>query len=233
MTEVRDQYFDAATSWATNAQLQEAKSRRTAWIVAGLAGAVALLEGILLVALFPLKQTETVAMMVDRTTGFVQRVDPERAAPLRADEALLQSLLAQYVNARESFDRASVQQDYRKAALWSSGSVRRQYMSLMESNNSQSPFNRLAPGEAIHVTVKSVSQIEPGRAFVRFDTSLRGRDGSEQADGSWISLVSYQFSDAAMSYEDRLLNPLGLQVIGYRKDSERPSSPASILGEAK
>lgn len=225
MTQANSQdYFETSTTWATDADAREARSRRTAWTVAAIAAAIALLEAIAIVVLVPLKQTETVAMLVDRTTGYVQRVDPAQATALRADDALTQSLLAQYVNARESYDRATVKQNYRKAALWSAGQARRDYLARMDPGTPGSPVNRLPNGEAITTQVKSVSQVDPGRAFVRFDTFLIGRDGRQMRDGSWISLVSYEFSDAAMSFDDRLLNPLGLQVTNYRRDAELPEN---------
>jgi len=37
---------------------------------------------------------------------------------------------------------------------------------------------------------------------------------------SWISTVRYRYVDAPMSLEDRLINPLGFQVVSYRRDAE-------------
>lgn len=225
-------YFTEARSWALDNVEGERRARRTAWIVAGVASVVALFEALALFALMPLKTTETVTLLVDRTTGFVQRIDPSEAAPIRANEVLLQSLLAQYVVAREGFDRATVKADYRKAALWSAGTARNTYIADMAVANPASPFNRYRPGDSLAVTVKSVTQAEPGNALVRFDTRLVGRDGRESLAGSWIALVKYSFSDAPMSYEDRLLNPLGLQVQSYRRDTERPQeqiAPATVV----
>ena len=220
----QEDYFDLARSWSVESDAKEARSRRTAWRVAGVALALAALEAIALIMLLPLKQTESVMLLVDRTTGYVQEISPSQASTVRADEAMIDSLLAQYVTARERFDRASVQQDYRKAALWTGGAAQRAYAAQMAATNPSSPFTLYRQGERRDVEVKSVTQVKPGNALVRFDTFLTTRDGRRVPDGSWISLIDYGFTNAAMSYEDRLINPLGLQVDRYRRDAEVPRS---------
>jgi type IV secretion system protein VirB8 len=57
-------------------------------------------------------------LLVDRTTGYVQLLKGDGRQALAPDEALLKSLLAQYVIAREGFDITSVQVDYHKVGLW-------------------------------------------------------------------------------------------------------------------
>ena len=220
----QEDYFDLARSWSVESDAKEARSRRTAWRVAGVALALAALEAIALIMLLPLKQTESVMLLVDRTTGYVQEISPSQASTVRADEAMIDSLLAQYVTARERFDRTSVQQDYRKAALWTGGAAQRAYSAQMAATNPSSPFTLYRQGERRDVEVKSVTQVKPGNALVRFDTFLTTRDGRRVPDGSWISLIDYGFTNAAMSYEDRLINPLGLQVDRYRRDAEVPRS---------
>ncbi|WP_417320770.1 virB8 family protein [Erythrobacter aureus] len=228
-----DEYFELARSWAVENDERERKSSRRAWLVAGVAAFVASIEGLALFALVPLKTTETVMMLVDRNTGYVERIDPNDASLIRADEALLQSMLAQYVTARERFDHASVQDDYRKASLWSAGSARRAYAAEMASSSPSNPFNRLPQGQSVAVEVKSVTKIDRDRALVRFDTFLDAPGGQREPFGSWISFIEFHFSDGAMSFEDRLLNPLGLQVTMYRRDAERPTDqPGAVGGSA-
>lgn len=225
-------YFSEAKSWAIESDRAVKQSARLAWIIAGCAVAVAIVQGLALIFLLPLKEKETVMLLVDRTTGYVQEIDPASSTRIRADDALLQSLLAQYVTAREGYDRSNLQAAYRKAALWSSGTARQNYLNRMSRQSSANPANFLRSEDSISVEVKSVSQVNPGSALVRFDTLLETNSGRILRDGSWIALVDYQFSNAPMSYEDRLLNPLGLQVTGYRRDAERPIDEAAVLPES-
>ena len=218
-------YYERAESWAVDTRLTAARSRRIAWTVAGVAVAVAAFEAVALALLTPLKTVQPITLLVDRQTGYVQALDPLQPRRVNADEALTQSNLAQYVIAREGFDRATVKVDYRKVALWSSGRARASYVATMPATHPASPFRRYPAGTTMLVRVKSVSRLSQGSAMVRFDTQLQDRSGRVETPQPWISVVRYRYSDAPMSLEDRLVNPLGFQVTGYRRDAEAPPRP--------
>ena len=215
-------YFTKAESWALDTQGMSDRSRRTAWLVAGIACGVAAFEAVALAMLAPLKTVEPITLLVDRQTGYVQSLDPASPRRVVADQALTQSFLAQYVMAREGFDRATVSLDYRKVALWSAGAARASYLAAMATDSPSSPFKRFPAGVGEVVRVKSVSQLRPGTALVRFDTWREDPNGRAGIAQPWISVVRYRYSEAPMSLEDRLINPLGFQVLSYRRDAEAP-----------
>lgn len=236
MTDDRRSYFDKARDWAMDVRLREARLRRIAWTVAGIATAVALFEAVALALLTPLKTVQPITLLVDRQTGFVQALDPLQPRRIGADAALTQSLLAQYVAMREQLDRATVAADYHRVALWSAGPARAQYLALMPASNPQSPLQRVASGITVTARVKSVSPLSDGVALVRFDTARQDRAGQATSSQPWISVVRYRYSDAAMTFEDRLINPLGFQVTSYRRDAEAPplgAAPASTQPAAQ
>lgn len=217
---MNEDYHRQATSWALDREVQAARSRRTAWTVAGVAVAVGLFEAVALAMLAPLKTVEPITLLVDRQTGFVQALDPLQPQRVAADDALTQSYLAQYVMAREGFDRATVRLDYRKVALWSTGAARSRYLASMPATNPESPLARYPGGTTVTVRVKSVSKLGQNVALVRFDTLRVERDGQVAPAAPWVAVVRYRFVDAPMAISDRLLNPLGFQVTGYRRDAE-------------
>ncbi len=227
-------YFKGAGSWAADSAAQGARSRRAAWIVAGIATAVALFEAVALAMLSPLKSVQPVTLLVDRQTGYVQALDPLHPRPLAADQALTSSFLAQYVEAREGFDRATIAIDYRKTALWSAGRARSTYLADIPPENPASPFRRYPAGAVVKVRAKSVSRLGPGVALVRFDTQILDRNGREDPPKPWISLIRFRYTDAPMRIEDRLVSPLGFQVTDYQRDAEAPppssAETASVAG---
>src|SRR3546814_11521520 len=103
-----------------------------------------------------------------RQTGFVQQLKPLDAETISADRALTQSFLVQYVIAREGFEIDALQSDYRKVALWSSGSARQTSLSAIQVSNPDSPLARLPRSSRIDVEVKSVTPMEKATALVRF-----------------------------------------------------------------
>src|SRR4051794_18724364 len=138
--EALDAYYVEADSWGKDRQEALRSSRRTAWIVAGCAVAIAVMEAIALVVLMPLKTVEPYTLLVDRNTGFVQALTPLDPQRISGDSALTQSFLVQYVIARESFDIDTFQSAYRKVALWSAEQARSDYLASAPASNPQSPL---------------------------------------------------------------------------------------------
>lgn len=215
-----------AESWGASVTANLERSRRTAWMVAVVASAIALLLAIALVVLLPLKTVEPYTLLVDRQTGSVEALKPLEAQAIAPDAALTRSFLVQYAIARESFDADSYDSDYRKVTLWSTGLARRTYIDRMQPNNPLSPLAYMPRGGTIAVTVRSVSPLGGNRAMVRFTTLSSNPGFSGQTAEYWVAVISYSFTTAPMSEADRLLNPLGFQVTSYRRDAE--SLPETI-----
>jgi len=224
-----DAYYEDAASWNSD-RLEAVKgSRRVAWIVASVAGTIALLEAGALLLLTPLKTVEPYTLLVDKTTGYVQPLKPLDPAAAAPDAALTQSYLVQYVIARESFDYATVRNNYRRVALFSAGIARSGYLASMQPSSAQNPLTLYPRGTAVDTRVKSVSPVGPDTALVRFDTVKTGPNGSAEPARAWVALVRYRYSNAPMSLEDRFVNPLGFQIFEYRRDPETiaPAQPVS------
>ena len=222
--EERQSYYARARDWAEDRAAADRGGMRTGWLVAAGTGAIALVEGLALLALMPLKTVVPYTVLVDRNTGFVQALDGTGTPAIRADAALTQSLLAQYVIARESFDIADVSNQYRKVSLWSADAARRDYLALMEQTNPEGPLVRYGRSAQVSVEVESVSALAPDRALVRFVTRRLDSGGGARAarPSYWVALLRYRYVDNPAKLEDRLVNPLGFQVIEYRRDQEAP-----------
>lgn len=229
--ESRDAYFATALSWAEDRQAGLRRLLRLAWVIAGIAIGIAALEALALYALAPLKTVVPYTLLVDRNTGYVQALKGTGIDTITADEALTQSLLAQYVIAREGFDIAGIADTYRKVALWSEGGARRAYMASIPATNPDSPLRRLPRTSVIAVTVKSVSPVGPNAALVRFETQRIDQGQTGGARAAYVAVIRYRFSGAPMAIAERLINPLGFQVTSYRRDQEAvtpPEPPAPV-----
>lgn len=226
-------YFADGSSWARDRRDGLVASRRVAWIVAGFAVVVALCEALALVILMPLKTVVPYTLMVDRQTGFVQALKPLDAQVVSPDRALTQSFLVQYVIAREGFDYGTVQADYRKVGLWSSGRARADYIAGMQASNPDSLLARLPRTTSIDVAVKSVTPMGGNTAMVRYDTRRRDAGGQTHSAQSWVAVIHYRYSGEPMSVADRFINPLGFQVQRYRRSQEvlSPSDPVPAIAQ--
>ncbi|MDR3508367.1 MAG: VirB8/TrbF family protein [Caulobacteraceae bacterium] len=207
-------------SWSDDPIERLERARRVATMVAGVAVGVAVLEAVALAGLAPLKTVVPYAITVDRQTGYVETARTLQPGPLTQDQAIAQSTLVQYVMARETFDATDLRDAYRRTTLWSSGEAQRQYRQEMQRSNPASPLNLYPPTTVVSTTIKSVSMLSPGSALVRFDTTRRdaGATGGERR--AWTAVVGFRYAGAPMRMEDRFLNPLGFQVLRYRRDAE-------------
>lgn len=215
-----EDYYAAAESWSADRQRSNDNSRRIAWIAAGIAALVALVEAFALLTLIPLKREVPYTLLVDRQTGYVEALKPLEREMLAPDAALTRSFLVQYVIARESFDPDMLQDDYRKVGLFSADEARTRYLAQMQATNPASPLAALPPGSKVSVQVRSVSSLNADTALVRFSTVQTDRGGQPQMAQTWAAVIKYRYTEAEMSAEDRLTNPLGFQVVRYRKDPE-------------
>lgn len=227
--EALDAYYVEAESWAQDRQDALRASRRLAWIVATAAATIAVLLALALLMLMPLKTVQPYTLLVDRNTGFVQALNPLDPALIAGDTALTQSFLVQYVIARESFDIDTLQTNYRKVALWSDETARSGYIAGMQVSNPESPLALYPRSTVIETRVKSVSPVARNVAMVRFETQRRDAGGRTEPRLAWVAIVRYRYSGEPMTLEDRLINPLGFEVLRYRRDAEAlPPEPAVV-----
>ncbi|MBA2932604.1 hypothetical protein HZF05_00720 [Sphingomonas sp. CGMCC 1.13654] len=218
----RADYYRAGETWALDREKSRLRSVRIAWIAAGVSATIAVLEAIALVALTPLKTVEPYTLLVDRQTGYVEQLKPSSTQLIAPDAAMTKSMLAQYVLAREGFDIDSFKSDYRKVALWTEGQERNRYISSVLASNPASPLASLPRRTIVQAQIRSISSLSSNTALVRFATVRTDQGGRSSAPMPWAAVITYHFSNAAMSEADRLQDPLGFQVDRYRRDPEMP-----------
>jgi type IV secretion system protein VirB8 len=215
----RNDYYAKADSWAQDVHGSLRASRKVAWIVAGAACVVAVCEALALAALAPLKTVVPYTLTVDRQTGFVETASGLKPGLLSQDMAVTDAFLAQYVLARETFDVADLQANYRKVAQWTTGPARDAYLRQMSASNPQSPVKLNAATTIVQTTIKSVSLLSPTSALVRFQTE-RHDAGAPGEIRPYAAVIAFKYTGAPMRMEDRLINPLGFEVTSYRRDAE-------------
>ena len=215
-------YYRAAGDWSSDQRQAMATSRKVAWIVAIVATVIALVEAIALMLLTPLKTSVPYTLLVDRHTGYVQALDPIKTDKISPDKALTQSLIVQYVLARENFDFATIRDSYRKVWQWSAERARTDYTTAMQVNNPSSPLVTMPRGTTFETQIRSISPMANGTMLVRFERMRRDRTGRLQERRSWVAVLTYRFSDKSLSVDARFVNPLGFEVTEYRRSPEAP-----------
>jgi type IV secretion system protein VirB8 len=208
----------AALDFAEETVREAQTSRRHAWWVTALLILTCAAQAAAIAIMLPLKDVVPYTILVDKQTGYMETVRGIQVGALKDDEAVVASFLAQYVLQRETFDPADFEERYKRVALWSTDQARTDYIDSYKSGP-QSVLAGMRPGSTVAVRVKNIDILSNNTARVRFDLTQRD-PGYAPETAVYQTFVTFRFTGAPMRMEDRLVNPLGFQVTGYRRDAE-------------
>ena len=197
------------------------RRERFAYFVAA-AGVLVGLTGFLgAVSLFPLKTVETFVVVVDKETGEMDRVARVAALTLDESDAIIQANLVTYVDDRETYDLTDGEARINSALDRSDGDAARTLRDLWSSSNEDYPITVYGRDAKIDVVIRSVNQIEPGVAQVRFSRTLRRERDTRTVTRPNVATIAYEFRpETRQRLQDVWANPLGFVVTSYRVDAE-------------
>lgn len=212
-------YFAEAKTWDQDRMKAALRSRNLAWICAAV-GALAGIAGIgAVAALSPLKTVEPFVIRVNETTGAVDVATALTGAKdVTYNEAVTKFFLAQYVRTREGYVPAAAEENFRQVSLMSTTTEQQRYGEFFRGTNPDSPQNVLGLTGSAEVRIRAITFVNDRVANVRFNRTTRQAQQTTSAD--WIATITFDYTQAPLSEGDRLLNPLGFQVVSYRADPE-------------
>ncbi|RWQ37730.1 MAG: type VI secretion protein [Mesorhizobium sp.] len=222
---VDQRYYRAGATWEDDTHRSLRRSRTLAWLVSGAACVVAGLSLLTLVLILPLKQFEPYVIEVDKTTGYLEVARALKPGDLSQNEAVTAANLVRYIRARETYDAREIKQNYDLAQLYSTGTASRDLTWAYTPSNAQSLDKVYGRNVTISVDVKSVSLLNSTTASLRFSTTTR-RENSSMTD-NWVAVVKFRYTTTPIKNEWRFDNPLGFQVIEYRRDQETAPTAGS------
>ncbi|RWB58738.1 MAG: type VI secretion protein [Mesorhizobium sp.] len=222
---VDQRYYKAGATWEDDTHRSLRRSRTLAWLVSGVASVVAGLSLLTLVLILPLKQFEPYVIEVDKTTGYLEVARALKPGDLSQNEAVTAANLVRYIRARETYDAREIKQNYDLAQLYSTGTASKDLTWAYTPSNAQSLDKVYGRNVTISVDIKSVSLLNNTTASVRFSTTTR-RENSSTTD-NWVAVVKFRYTTTPIKNEWRFDNPLGFQVIEYRRDQESAPSAGS------
>ena len=211
-------YYRDGAIWERDIARRNRNSRALAWIVASVMTLIAVAAIAALLLALPLKTYEPYMVVVDRSSGFVEVKRPIAEGALQQDEAIATFDLVRYVKARETYDPKGLKDNFDLAQLLSTGDSARELVELFSPANPKNPIKVLGTNTVVTVAIKSVTFPNQRTALVRFSTEEKSQ--SNIVTRHWVSLVRFRYTSAPARNEYRFQNPLGFQVLEYRRDQE-------------
>jgi type IV secretion system protein VirB8 len=223
---VDQRYYADGFTWEQDIARKNRNSRALAWIVASIMSLVAIASLVTLALLVPLKTYEPYMVVVDKATGFVEVKRPMAEGPLSQDEAVTTFNVVRYIKARETYDPKALKDNFDLAQLLANGDAARELTELYSPANPQNPVKVFGTNTIVSVSIKSVTFPNNRTALVRFSTEQKS--ATDIITGNWVSLVRFRYTSTPMRNEFRFDNPLGFQVLEYRRDQETAPSPGTV-----
>jgi len=211
-------------TWNDNIINIALRSEKRAWLCFWLMFLVAGVSVGAVAALAPLKSVETFVVRVDNATGIVDVIhgEGESGGEDNYNEAIDKHFVARYLRHRENYSAGEFKENYKIIGLMSSSDEGQRYYSDVYENPSAT-HTKLNDQDILKTKIKNISFIDTASertiVTVRFLSWVeRGSTRSDQQH--WVSTIEFHYIGTPDKESDRLLNPLGFEVVSYRKDPE-------------
>jgi type IV secretion system protein VirB8 len=185
---------------------------------------IALIASFAMQRLAPLKSVEPFIIQIDQKSGLTEVVEPVTRNRLSSPEQLDDFFLWRYVVARETIDNIDRQLRWNTVLVLSNERVFGQYKFDSSPQNPASPVAQLAEiGGVRSIENPTITHLnDPGRkvAQVRFVIRERSKRNPQGDLYNKIATIEYDYFRLELNRDQRLINPLGFQVLNYRVDDE-------------
>lgn len=206
-------------SWEADIVLNERMSRVIAWRVASAAIIMALLMGVALIMLVPLKQVVPYVVTVDKLSGETH-VATSTKNFVGTSELNDKHWVKSFLIARERYNYKLLQHDYDTVKLMAGDKPWLHYTKLFEGENGLD--KKLVDKVEIIPAILSITLGDGGLATVRYE--LKTKDYGSVAEPSVVRRIAtlrYSYKPQQIKKEfDLIDNPLGFTVDAYQTDPE-------------
>lgn len=212
-------FIQSASEFEKSRIISIKRNNKIAWGITFVSVALTALSIATVAFITPLKSVEPFVIRVDNNTGATDIVTTIKNAQKTYDEVIDKYWLSQYIRFRESYDWYTVQANYDAAMLLSGVSEQTAISEFFDTP--AAPYKVFKEQFRVDVHIVSISWVG-NTAQVRFEkTVVRLTDPDSTPEPTkLIATIAYQYVNSPQADKDRLVNPLGLQVLHYRVDPE-------------
>jgi type IV secretion system protein VirB8 len=141
-----------------------------------------------------------------------------------ANPLVIEHFLTQYVKKRETYDPLSYSYDYNVVVkTLSSDQVYGQFLASMRDEK-MSPIMLIGKNGRIDTVIKQVVPKIKNNTFIFRISKVPSGQGADKGPKNYQVTMKYDFNTSGMSYEDSMINPLGIKINNYEILDERSLS---------
>ncbi len=171
--------------------------------------------------LAPLKSVEPFIIQIEERSGITQRVEPLDRTEIKATEALDNYFLWFYVRARETYHPADQRNNWNNTRIMSSPDTFEEYLLEISPNNPTSARAVLGGAGTRVLSDPTITYLnDPERKVAQVRFMVEETFKKVKTRYPKIATIEYDFYELELNRAERLVNPLGFQVLSYRLDEE-------------
>jgi type IV secretion system protein VirB8 len=168
----------------------------------------------------PVTKYEPFVVRVDNTNGVVDSMVRIEDGKVDYGELVSQYFAERYVQCRESYTRFTYAVQYKECMLFTAQQTREGIVPLFNVEDPGSYYKRFGEAGKAVVTTRYYTHMPQNMVQVHFILE-ETIPGEPTKTSHWVSTIEYLYrNDGFASLETRKINPLGFQVINYRRDQE-------------
>jgi len=166
------------------------------------------------------KSLEPYVIEIEEKTGVPTVVEQLSQSSFTTNTTLKRYFLYSFIKSVEGYNPATYIEDFAKARLFSSSAVYGKIRNRISSRNPNSPVSKMDKKGMIVVKLKSIQFMTPEKVQIRMRLETKGRSSGFSARRDVIAYVNFRFANINLTLEERFINPIGFQVIGYSIDDD-------------
>lgn len=217
--------FDKGANWEATRVSDLERSRKLAWMFAGLMGFCLVVAVVALAMLTPLRRTVPYVVMQDAQTGNLEVLQAFDNRVIGNQELLNKYWARRYVVAREQYNWWLVAADYDTVAALTDPSIFAEYGAQFLGDKGLDKVFGDFTERRIKVLSIAPSPTNSQQMVVRFERTTVSKGAVVEAPTVFVVNMTFRYNPNTYASEAELIrNPMGFQVFSYRRDVEVPGT---------
>jgi len=219
--------FGRGISWDADARAKLEANRRLAWRVAAGLGFLLAVCAVSLATLAPFRRTVPYLVKVDADNNIevLQTFDNRN---IGRQELLDKYWASAYVRAREQYNWWLIGGDYDLIHRLTDANIRNEYTSQFQGAGALDKVFGEFTERRIKILSVAPAPTVRNQIVVRFERTTISKGALVEAPTTFVATLSFRYKPKTIAPEVELIrNPMGFEVLAYRRDAEVGTSSAA------
>ena len=212
--------FQKGSEWDANRVSDALASRRRAYIVAAAEAVIIIALVAAIIAILPLRRTVPYLIKVD-AGGNVEVLQTFDNRQIGKQELTDQYWARTYVKAREQYNWWMIGSDYETVTRLTNQNIVGEYSSLFVGDKGMDKVFGENTERSIKILSVTPSITQPNTMVLRFERTTKSKGMTVEHPTTFVAQLAFRYQVKTVGAQSDLQqNPLGYEVISYRRDAE-------------